>query len=722
MTEAPDRTPEDAQDGGRMRRAARALCASLRAIWPTLTRVDKSKINTWLAFRNAIAVAVPLSIGIALHKPLAGVAIATGALNVSYSDGRDPYAQRARRMLGWTALSCVSVFVGSVTGSNHVLAILVAAVWAFGAGMLISVSTRMGDLGLNTLVSLLVFAARGAMSLEGAAEAGGLVLLGGLIQTGMALLFWPLRRDEPERKAVARVYRKLACEINPKADDPLTTSLTPINQQTQEVLDALGMDHSLEGERYRLLFDQSDRIRLSVFVLERLRSELQKDAALTANIDTFLAATAEIVDGVAECLESEQCSQYRSKLLAKVQALLEATPHQDHGLVRDVTDGMDALAGQLRAVVRLAAHAGTEGLAEFDREQRSNPWRLHVASWFGTMRANLTTSSSFFRHAVRLSICVAAGDAIGRSISWQRTYWIPMTIAVVLKPDFATTMSRGVLRLSGTYAGLLVATALYHVFPQSAITQLFLVGIFTFMLRSVGPANYGVFTTAVSGLIVFLIAETGIAPAQVVALRALNTTVGGLFALLAYNLWPTWERAHIAGILAGMIEAARNYFQAVAREFGSDKPLAISDLDSFRSAWRKARSAAEASFDRYSAEPGTARDRIGLAASILASSHGLVHCIMGLESEVLKEHARTAPEAFRTFAHDVDTTLYFLAAALNGSAPAAASFPKLREDHTRMLKARSQFSPLDELVLLETDRLTVALNTLREQVTRFVTQ
>jgi hypothetical protein len=93
---------------------------------------------------------------------------------------------------------------------------------------------------------------------------------------------------------------------------------------------------------------------------------------------------------------------------------------------------------------------------------------------------------------------------------------------------------------------------------------------------------------------------------------------------------------------------------------------------------------------------------------------------MGLEAEVLKGRAKTAPEVFKTFAHDVDLTLYFLSAALRGSGPAAASFPKLREDHTRMVRARDQFSPLDELVLIETDRLTVALNTLTEQVSRYI--
>ena len=82
-----------------------------------LRRVEKNKINScWLAFRNSVAVALPLGIGMALGNPLGAVAVTTGALNVSFSDGTDPYGQRARRMLVWSVFGAVAVFVGSVVG------------------------------------------------------------------------------------------------------------------------------------------------------------------------------------------------------------------------------------------------------------------------------------------------------------------------------------------------------------------------------------------------------------------------------------------------------------------------------------------------------------------------------------------------------------------------------------------------------------------------------
>ena len=65
------------------------------AFWRTVKKIDKSKFNNrWMALRNAFAVALPLGVGIAIGNPLGAVAVATGALNVSFSDGRDPYYQR----------------------------------------------------------------------------------------------------------------------------------------------------------------------------------------------------------------------------------------------------------------------------------------------------------------------------------------------------------------------------------------------------------------------------------------------------------------------------------------------------------------------------------------------------------------------------------------------------------------------------------------------------
>jgi uncharacterized membrane protein YccC len=702
------------------------------AFWRIITRLEKHKINTWIAFRNAIGVALPLGIGIAIGEPLGAVAVTTGALNVSFSDGDDPYAQRARRMLAWSFLGAVAVFTGSITGEYHWAAILVTAAWAFVAGMLVSISTRAGDLGLNTLVVLIVFAARSPLRPADAFIAALLVLAGGLLQACLALLLWPIRRKQPERQALGQIYLDLAEDVDPHSGKLLSLPLSSPSTQAQETLSALGSDHSIEAERYRLLFDQADRIRMSSFVLESLRQAQGTEQAAPDRqkkaecLEKLLVIASRLLRTVGESLIADRSIKSGPDLQKELHLIFEEAHRQssnsDPQPGDEISLAMDTLAGQLRAVVYLAQHATPEGLAEFAKQEAAQPWKFQLQSWLGTLRANLHFESPAFRHAVRLATCVAIGDAIGRGVSWQRSYWLPMTVAVVLKPDFTTTFSRGVLRLAGTFTGLILATALYHVFPLSPLTQLILVGMFTFLLRSVGPANYGVFSLAISGLIVTLIAATGISPGEVVAERALNTVAGGLLALLVYALWPTWERTQVWEAIAEMLDACRLYFQSIVERFERDDPSLDSNLEETRRAWRRARSNAEASVDRVSAEPGITAKRLDCITSILAHSHALVHAMMALEAGLVGVQASKPPHEFQAFARDVDFTLYFLAAALRGSSAASETLPKLREDHSRLVQASKNFPPAYEFVLIETDRLTTALNTLREQVMRCLGQ
>src|SRR5262249_37866306 len=111
----------------------------------------------------------------------------------------------------------------------------------------------------------------------------------------------------------------------------------------------------------------------------------------------------------------------------------------------DARRQLDALTGQLAAAIELAAHTSPTGSREFEIPEAGHPWSLRLAGVLAVLRANLTLDSAAFRHALRLIACVLIADTVARSVGWNRAYWAPMTVAIVLKPDFNTTFSRGVL-------------------------------------------------------------------------------------------------------------------------------------------------------------------------------------------------------------------------------------------------------------------------------------
>src|SRR5258708_5626768 len=109
-----------------------------RTFWRALTRFDSSKLSPYMALRNSIGVVLPLIVGFALNMPRGGLVMASGALNVAYSDGSDPYPQRAKRMLSSSVLCAVGVLCGALSGNHNVAAVIIATLWAFAAGMFVA--------------------------------------------------------------------------------------------------------------------------------------------------------------------------------------------------------------------------------------------------------------------------------------------------------------------------------------------------------------------------------------------------------------------------------------------------------------------------------------------------------------------------------------------------------------------------------------------------------
>jgi uncharacterized membrane protein YccC len=355
-------------------------------------------------------------------------------------------------------------------------------------------------------------------------------------------------------------------------------------------------------------------------------------------------------------------------------------------------------------------------MTAFARREVRTPWRLRLGGTLATLWANLSLKSAACRHAIRLAVCVAIGDAVGRSFELHRSYWLPMTVAIVLKPDFASTFSRGVLRLAGTFAGLVFATALFHLLPASAAAQVLAIAALMFVLRCWGPANYGILVIAVTAMIVLLIAMASVSPKEVIAARGLNTAIGGAIALLAYALWPTRERLRVQDEMALMLDAYRDYFRAIRESYVQPEAKFEEQLDRTRTAARRARSNLEASIDRLAAEPGTAEQTMTALTGILASSHRLIHAVMALEAGLRGSRPVPARQAFRRFANDVELTLHSLSGALRGSPLKGSDLPDLREDHYALVHSGNPSTERYALVNVETDRITNSLNTLREEL------
>jgi uncharacterized membrane protein YccC len=701
----------------------------LQALWQIVTHVDHSKINLAQALRNTLGVVAPLIVGHSMGMPRGGLAMASGALNVSYSDGSDPYEQRARRMLASTAWCSIAVLLGGLTAHSNVASVLVATAWAFIAGMLVALGTTAADVGVISTVVLVVYAAQ-PLTPRQAVEAAGLALGGGLLQILLSIALWPVRRYEPERRALGALYAELA-RI---ATHPSEATSAPLGTreivQAHEALANLATDMSLPALRYRSLLSQAERIRLSLVTLARLRHRLTREDAFhpaIAGLDQYRENAGHLLEAVAQSLilgtEPGLAADRLAFGMALAQKLAvdDATAAQtfSHAVRRDMKFQADALGGQLRAVLELAQNATPRGQEAFAKREAAQPLWLRFTGRLATLRANLSFDSVVFRHAVRLMLCVAAGDAFGRMLHPHRAYWVPMTVVLVLKPEFAVTFSRGVLRIAGTLIGLLLATALFHFLPIHTAMEIALIGLFTFLMRWVGPANYGIFGVTISALVVLLISVTGIAPKEVIHARAVNTVLGGVFALAAYAAWPSWERNRLPELFGTLLEAYRKSFAAITAELLEPGANSARKRERTRQAARTARTNLETSLERLAVEPAVTHEQIAQANAMLASSHRFAHAMMALEAGIPGASARAQAPArpeFRKFAEAVDKTLELLGAKVRGEKVAERDFPDLRKNYLQLTSSGDPQLERYALTNVEADRMTNSINTLREQV------
>src|SRR5262249_41296048 len=183
---------------------------------------------------------------------------------------------------------------------------------------------------------------------------------------------------------------------------------------------------------------------------------------------------------------------------------------------------------------------------------------------------------------------------------------------------------------------------------------------------------------------VLLLTINGVSPKEVILARGLNTAIGGVLALFAYIVWPTWERSRITDNAIAMLRAYREYFSVVAHSYMEKATGSRLEIEKPRQDARTARTNLETSLERLTAEPGVTTEQISRINTMLASSHRFAHAIMALEAGLPLTPTVPPREEFRTFVADVEKTVSLLEEILAGEKVPERRFPNLREDHNRL--------------------------------------
>ena len=161
------------------------------------------------------------------------------------------------------------------------------------------------------------------------------------------------------------------------------------------------------------------------------------------------------------------------------------------------------------------------------------------------LRRHLSLHAPTGRYAAVLAVSVGGMDLIARRLDLPNGYWAPMTLLILLKPDFRDTLTRTVQRILGALGGAGVATlAAAWLRPSEALTAV-LITLSAFGAYTLLRVNYLAYSLCITAYIAFMLTLAGI-PEPVVALnRVVGTMAGGLAALIVHSAWAASERWRI---------------------------------------------------------------------------------------------------------------------------------------------------------------------------------
>ena len=194
---------------------------------------------------------------------------------------------------------------------------------------------------------------------------------------------------------------------------------------------------------------------------------------------------------------------------------------------------------------------------------------------FKVFLSNFSLKSGHFRHATRVTIALLIGYIVSQFeiLGIGHSYWILITIIAILKPAYATTKHRNLLRFFGTLAGAIIAYIILH-FVDEPTALLVILLVSMIICFSLLKSNY--FWAVLFMTIYIFLSFNFLRPGNINLIfkdRLLDTAIGGIVTfLVAYFILPVWEHTQNLALMKKSSKSNLDYFRLVMDHFLDNEP------------------------------------------------------------------------------------------------------------------------------------------------------
>ena len=529
--------------------------------------------------RAGIAICVPMAAGIASGQRAVGLLIAMGGLLGVVVDNGGAYVARLRRV-GSAAVfgGAAGLTIGSLIHGHGWIAVVALVVVAGASALLSAIS----DIGSVTGLQLLVYSSLGLGPI-GALRPWWHTALGVVLGTVWALILtvpgWLLAPRAAEQRSVAAVYHALAAQLSAIGTGGFAAARRAGTAAMNTAYDTVLTARSTAGGR-------NEEMRRLVAVLNQANLIAEAASALGLEGNKPPPAVIDSLDGAADAITA-----------GTAPPAMRPVPGDSPGTV-ELRDGL-------------------AGLARVTSRDWSPPTprpvpKPSLGDRLGALGDRLT-SPLIRRFTVRLMVCVGVAAVFSEVLPLQRSYWVVLTVAVVLKPDFGSVFARAVQRGLGTVTGAVLGAVIIAAVPYGP-WLLIPFGLLAALLPYGRSRNYGLMAVFLTPLVVVLIDLLAPGGWRLAEDRLVDTLIGcAIVLLIGYAPWPASWQAHLPGKFADAIRGVSRYLQVAlagppaggqATSSGGRPDLGhVTDRTRLRRRARRGLSDLRAEFERTMSEP-----------------------------------------------------------------------------------------------------------------------
>ncbi len=502
--------------------------------------------------RAMLAVSVPLAVALALGQKALGVLPALGGLLGALADTGGPYLTRVKRVVSAAVFGgAAGLAIGSVIHGHGWIAVLALVVVAGVSGVLSS----LGDIGSATGLQLLVYTSLGAGPV-GALRPVWHTVAGFLVGVIWALILivpgWLLSPHGKEQRDVAGVYSALAGVLRAIGTDDFTARrqqlIAALNTAYDEVLTARSTAIGRNTWSARLV---------AALNASNLMAEATAALAVAGTrppplvIDTVGRLADSISSGTPPPMipppwdESAAMLALRDAMAGAARALSSDWSPEDH-----TRSGLRDLWSMGRLKSLMSAGSGRlAGLAD------------RLIDEFGSGRVGRIFT-------LRLMICMGVAGLVTEVLPLQRQYWVALTVAIVLKPDYGSVFARAMQRGIGTIVGAVVGAVLLIL--VHGLWLLIPLSILAALLPYGRSRNYGLLATFLTPLVVVLIDLLAPVGWRLAEDRLIDTLIGcAIVLLIGFAPWPMAWYAHLPRQFAETTRDVSGYMEEALLGSGS---------------------------------------------------------------------------------------------------------------------------------------------------------